>query len=213
MASLRRLTLAAAALAALPAFAQIHPKTPVPLVSPTPTPGFQPKDPGARGPKELPPTPTTAPTRTSTPTPAPPDQRFTGPRWGADQVLVPIVLTRLDAHSPCKTSSDFFNSGMFLASIDCYAQGRGPLGLKADVEVGQGIRLKNGWKVKSVEITFWDGTQPMNTDAHHGFDVRKKPAVGSDDPSVSLHLFCEPNYGIFVRGGVLIEGPHGTTPW
>jgi hypothetical protein len=215
--ALRRFAIAALAFAALPAAGQIRLRTPVPLISPTPTPGFQPKDPGAFGPKELPPTPTTAPTRTSTPTstptPAPPDQRFAGPRWGQDQFLLPVALTRLDAHSQCKTSSDFFNSGMFFASIDCYAQGRGPLGLKADVEVAQGLRLKNGWKVKSVDINFWDGTQPLNVDKHHGFDVRKKPAIGSDDPSVSLHLFCEPNYGIVVRGGVLIEGPHGTTPW
>ena len=217
MVSFRRLTLAAAALVALPALGQIQPKTPVPLVSPTPVPGFQPKDPGDRGPKTLPQTPTPAPTRTptrtATPTPLPPDVRFAGPTWGPDQRTLPIALTRLDRNSQCKTSSEYFNSGMFFASIDCYAQGRGPLGLKADVEVAQGLRLQNGWKVKSVEITFWDGTQPANTDSHHGFDVRKKPAIGSDDPSVTLHLFCEPNYGIVVRGGVLIEGPHGTTPW
>jgi len=61
---LRRLTLAAAALVALPALGQIQIRTPP-------------------GPKELPPTRTPAPTRTQTPTPAPPDQRFTGPRWRA----------------------------------------------------------------------------------------------------------------------------------
>jgi hypothetical protein len=211
MTRLCRLTLAAVALVALPALGQF--KTPVPIVSPTPVPGFQPKEFPNHGPKELPPTRTPVPTRTPTPTPAPPDQRFAGPRWGQDQRTLPIALTRLDRNSQCKTSSEYFNSGMFFASIDCYAQGRGPLGLKANVEVAQGLRLQNGWKVKSVEITFWDGTQPANTDSHHGFDVRKKPAIGSDDPSVTLHLFCEPNYGIVVRGGVLIEGPHGTTPW
>jgi hypothetical protein len=214
MAAFRRTLLVALALTALPALAQgLQLKTPVPLVPPTATPGFVPKDPGAHGPKELPPTRTPVPTRTPTPTPAAPDQRFAGPKWGADQHLLPIALTRLDARSQCKTTSDFFNSGMFFASIDCYAQGRGPLGLKADVDVAKGLRLKNGWKVKSVEITFWDGTQPVPPDSTHGFTVTHRPDVGSDDPSVSLHLFSDGFKGIVVRGGILIEGPHGTTPW
>jgi hypothetical protein len=102
---------------------------------------------------------------------------------------------------------------MFFVSIDCYAQGYGPLGLKADAEIANGLRLKNGWKVKSVTITAWDGTEPPNPDDHHNFRVTKSPVIGSDDPSVSLHLFSDGFKGIFVRGGVLIEGPHGTTPW
>ncbi|MEO8054767.1 MAG: hypothetical protein ABI768_06415 [Acidobacteriota bacterium] len=208
------LALAVFALAALPATAQIKLKTPAPIVSPTPTPGgFQPLDPSRLGPKEVPPTRTPIPTRTATPTPVPLDERYAGPKWGPASSDVPIVVRRLDARSQCKTESFFFNSGMFYVSIDCYSQGRGPLGLKADVDVANGTRLKNGWKVKSVAINFWDGTQPLNPDSHHGFRVTRQPAVGSDDPSVALHLFAEGFNKITVRGGVMLEGPHGTTPW
>ena len=215
MSRLQRITLAAAALVALPALGQF--KTPVPIVSPTPVPGVPPRELPNHGPKELPPTRTPAPkrtpTRTANPTPMPPDSRYAGPTWGPDRYALPIAVTRLDSNSQCKSNAFFFNSGMFLVSIDCYAQGRGPLGLKVDAEVAKGLRLKNGWKVKSVTIGSWDGTEPPNPDSHHGFRVTKSPVVGSDDPSVSLHLFSDGFKGIFVRGGVLIEGPHGTTPW
>jgi hypothetical protein len=213
MSRLQRFTLAAAALVALPALGQTQFKTPVPIVSPTPVPGFQPKDPSALGPKELPPTRTPAPTRTPTPTPAPPDQRFAGPRWGTDQYLLPVKMTRLDAQSRCKSGGDFLNSGKVRLYVDCVFLGNGPLGLKADFEVAKGLRLKNGWKVKSFELHATDGTEPFPADSHHGFRITQTPVVGSDNPEFSVHLFAELTKGIYVEGGVLIEGPHGTTPW
>lgn len=213
MTRLRRLTLAAAALVALPALGQIQLKTPVPIVSPTPTPGFRPLDPGSLGPKELPPTRTPVPTRTATPTPVPQDQRFAGPRWGTDQYLLPVKMTRLDAQSRCKSGGDFLNSGKVRLYVDCVFLGNGPLGLKADFEVAKGLHLKNGWKVKSFELHAADGTEPFPADSHHGFRITQTPAVGSDSPEFSVHLFAELTKGIYVEGGVLIEGPHGTTPW
>lgn len=217
MTRLRCLTLACVALVALPALGQLQLKTPVPLVSPTPVPGFQPKDPADRGPKMLPPTPTPAPTRTptrtATPTPLPPDQRFAGPRWGTDQYLLPVKMTRLDAQSRCKSGGDFLNSGKVRLYVDCVFLGNGPLGLKADFEVAKGLHLKNGWKVKSFELHAAEGTQPFPADSHHGFRVTQTPALGSDSPEFTVHLFAELSKGIYVEGGVLIEGPHGTTPW
>lgn len=192
---------------------KINEKGPDKLVPPTATPGFQPKDPGERGPKALPPTPTPAPTRTPTPTPAPPDQRYAGPKWGPDQYLIGIRMTRLDAQSRCKSAGDFLNSGKVRLSVDCVYLGNGPLGLKADFEVGTGLRLKNGWKVKSFEMAAALGTEPPGTDSHHGFNVTKAPVIGSDNPEFTVHLFAELTKGVVVEGGVLIEGPHGTTPW
>jgi hypothetical protein len=192
---------------------RINEKGPDKLVPPTPTVGFQPKDPGERGPKVLPPTPTSGPTRTPTPTPVPPDQRFAGPRWGTDQYLLAIRMTRLDAQSRCKSAGDFLNGGRVRLSVDCAFLGNGPFGLKADFEVANGLRLRNGWKVKSFEMNSALGTEPAGTDSHHGFNVTKTPVIGSDNPEFSVHLFAELTKAIVVEGGVLIEGPHGTTPW
>jgi hypothetical protein len=214
MTRLCRLTLAAAALVALPALGQLQLKTPVPIVSPTPTPAPRgPTEYVPHTPKELPPTRTPVPTRTATPTPVPPDQRFAGPRWGTDQYLLPVKMTRLDAQSRCKSGGDFLNSGKVRLFVDCVFLGNGPLGLKADFEVAKGLHLKNGWKVKSFELHATDGTEPFPADSHHGFRITQTPAVGSDSPEFSVHLFAELTKGIYVEGGVLIEGPHGTTPW
>ncbi len=212
MADFRRSALVVlVALSAPPAAAQF--KTPVPIVSPTPTPGFTPKEYQPRTPKEAPTHAAPAPTRTPTPTPPPLDTRFVGPSWGPEQRAVPIAVRRLDAHSQCKSSSDVLNSGKVRIAIDCYAQGYGPLGLKVDADVAAGIRLKNGWKVKNFQMGAALGTEPPNPDATHGFRVTKAPIVGSDDPSFSLHLFSDRFKGIVVEGGVQIEGPRGTTPW
>ena len=193
---------------------KINEKGPEKLIPPTATPAPRgPVEFVPHGPKELPPTPTHAPTRTPTPTPVPPDVRPLGPTWGPTHSDVPIIVKRLDSPSQCKTTSFFQQSGKFLVMIDCYAQGYGPLGLRADVDIAKGIRLKNGWKVKGFTIFPYDGTQPPNPDSHHGFSVTRQPSAGSDDPSVSLRLFSEWGKGIQIIGDVQLEGPHGTTPW
>jgi hypothetical protein len=204
----------AAALAQVSPPGRITDKTPDKIVSPTPTPApRQPKEYVPPGPQELPPTPTQAPTRTPTPTPAPPDSQLAGPRWGTDQATLPISIHRLDNRTQCKSGGDFLNGGRFSIFVDCVNQGYGPLGLKADFEIWKGLRLKNGWKVKSLQVNSALGTEPANPDSHHGFNVSKSPAVGSDNPETTIHLFAEGFKEIRVEGGLTIEGPHGTTPW
>ena len=206
--------------AAFAAMAQVTPppkitdKTPDKLASPTPVPNrikeYQPNLP-----QELPPTRTPGPTRTPTRTPTPgPDSRIAGPRWGTDQFLLPIAIRRLDNVSQCKSGGDFLNGGGVRIFVDCANQGYGALGLKADFDIWKGLRLKNGWKVKNLDMHASSfGTEPAGTDARHGFRVSTPPAVGSDNPETTVHLFAERATEIVVEGGLTIEGPHGTLPW
>jgi hypothetical protein len=83
-----------------------------------------------------------------------------------------------------------------------------PNGVRATPEAFTGFRLKNGWKVKEFAIF---GVEK----SRHGADWqwRQTPAKGTDDPSMRMHVFAEPNTHVKVRVKVEIEGPTGTNPY
>ncbi len=204
MTRLCRLTLAAAALVALPAPGQTHFKTPVPIVSPTP--GFQPKEFPNHGPKELPPTRTPVPTRTPTPTPVPQDVRHLDVKTGE------LVTRKQSAPSACETKIDSSDQGrQTFVQIHCPLVP--PTGLKADFEFWKGLRLKNGWKVASLKADWSGSSNPQPPDNNHtGFRVTTSPVVDSDNPETTLHLFATPSLTIDVEVVLTVKGPAGTSP-
>lgn len=203
MTRLCRLTLAAAALVALPALGQF--KTPVPIISPTPVPGFQPKEFPNHGPKELPPTRTPVPTRTPTPTPVPPDVRNLDARPGE------IVVKKQSAPSGCTTKVETPNPTQTFVQIQCPLAP--PTGLKADFEFWKGLRLKNGWKVSFLKADWSGASNPQPPDnVHTGFRVSTAPVVDSDNPETTLHLFATPGLTINVEVVLTVKGPAGTSP-
>jgi hypothetical protein len=200
---LRRFTLAAAALVALPALGQF--KTPVPIVSPTPAPGSQRKELPNHGPKELPPTRTPVPTRTPTPTPVPPVVRQFDVRPGE------IVVKKQSAPSGCSTKVETPSPTQTFVQIHCPLTP--PTGLKADFEFWKGLRLRNGWKVSSLKAEWSGASNPQPPDNNHtGFRVSTAPAVDSDNPETTLHLFATPGLTINVEVVLTVKGPAGTSP-
>ena len=184
---------------------KINEKGPAKLVPPTPTPGPRLLDPGARGPKELPPTPTHAPTRTPTATPAPPAVRNLDVRPGE------IVVKKQSAPSGCTTKVDSPNPTQTFVQIRCPLAP--PTGLTADFEFWRGVRLKNGWRVDSLKADWSGSSNPQPPDnSHTGFRISTAPVVGSDNPEMTLHLFATPGLTIDVEVVLRVKGPAGTSP-
>ncbi len=87
--------------------------------------------------------------------------------------------------------------------VDC---GLVPFGGRATPEAFAGYRLKNGWKVKSFDV--------VDTNPNAGnWEWRKTPAKGSDDPSMSMHVWAEGGGWVLALVKVEIEGPAGTNPY
>ncbi len=81
-----------------------------------------------------------------------------------------------------------------------------PFGGRATPEAFAGYRLKNGWKVKSFDVV------ATNPNAGN-WEWRKTPAKGSDDPSMSMHVWADGGGWVLALVKVEIEGPAGTNPY
>lgn len=87
--------------------------------------------------------------------------------------------------------------------LDC---GGVPAGMRATPETFGGFRLKHGWKVKSLELL---QEQKRNGD----WQWRERPAIGSDNPAMRMHLWANADGMVHVIARVTIEGPAGTDPY
>jgi hypothetical protein len=90
--------------------------------------------------------------------------------------------------------------------LDC---DNNPGGGRTTPEAFTGFRLKNGWRVKSFDIGLATPANPSYQD----YQWRKPPTVGSDDPSLRMHLWANAGGWIRVTVKIEIEGPAGTNPY
>ncbi len=89
-----------------------------------------------------------------------------------------------------------------------------PTGGRVDATAYEDFRLKNGWRIKEVHVTF--PSEPhvdFMDDSNKVFRWLRQPQVGSDDPSMSVHLAVNPALALTVNVEVLIEGPAGRDPY
>ncbi len=80
-------------------------------------------------------------------------------------------------------------------------------GGKASPEAYLDFRLKNGWRIKSVD----EDPQPQR--GNNGFTLTWKPQVGSDNPYMHAHIWSGFLSNINVGVRITIEGPAGTDPY
>ena len=81
-------------------------------------------------------------------------------------------------------------------------------GARATPEAFTGFHLKNEWKVKD-----WAIGQSHSEDKA-GWEWRKTPLKGTDDPSMRMHVWASPgSFDAYAQVKVTIEGPAGTNPY
>lgn len=80
-------------------------------------------------------------------------------------------------------------------------------GIKATPEAYKGFTLKNGWRIKSINVSHWRLGKTQ-------FRWKEKPEIGSDNPYMQVLVSADP-LGSFTKEGVsvLIEGPRGRDPY
>ena len=81
-------------------------------------------------------------------------------------------------------------------------------GGRATPEAFTNFRLKNGWRVKSYEMV---GVVKPSEGAD--WQWRKTPSVGTDDPSMKMHVWANVRQDVCNTVKVTIEGPAGTNPY
>lgn len=84
----------------------------------------------------------------------------------------------------------------------------------ADPEAYANFRLKNGWRVKSVEPP--ETVRRSTVRGRFGatrFEMRVTPVAGSDNPYMQAHIGGGPGSFRSVGVRVIIEGPQGTDPY
>jgi hypothetical protein len=80
-------------------------------------------------------------------------------------------------------------------------------GGKGTPEAFSGFRLKNGWKVKSIEVK----RAPDNSSGDWRWD--RRPTEGTDDPSMRVHIWANQFGSQRIGVRVVIEGAEGTSPY
>jgi hypothetical protein len=80
-------------------------------------------------------------------------------------------------------------------------------GGRATPEAFTNFHLKNGWRVKSYEVV---GVVKSNG---ADWQWRKTPSVGTDDPSMTMHVWANVREQVCNTVKVTIEGPAGTNPY
>jgi hypothetical protein len=80
-------------------------------------------------------------------------------------------------------------------------------GGRATPEAFTNFRLRNGWRVKSYELV---GVVKSNG---ADWQWRKTPGVGTDDPSMTMHVWANVREQVCNTVKVTIEGPAGTNPY
>jgi hypothetical protein len=82
-------------------------------------------------------------------------------------------------------------------------------GARANPEAFQNFTLKNGWKIKSIEIT----PEYRRGLGHGEWQWTTRPSRGSDNPYVQMHLVAEDRHSVQIYIKITIEGPAGTDPY
>jgi len=135
--------------------------------------------------------------------------RFAG---SANAPLCEIVI--LDANAPGPAGLPGRPAAGVFFNLRC---GLSPTGARSDPEAFTSFRLKNGWKVKSFDVTgvrrlVSPGERPAG-EQDANWQWTKTPTVGTDDPSSKLHLWTNANRAMQLFVKVEIEGPAGTNPY
>ncbi|MEO8055547.1 MAG: hypothetical protein ABI768_10345 [Acidobacteriota bacterium] len=120
----------------------------------------------------------------------------------------------VDANTPDLSSAPGRPAAGVFFNLRCAAS---PVGARSDPEAFTSFRLKNGWKVKSFDVTgvqrrVWPGDRPAG-EQDANWQWTKTPSVATDDPSAKLHLWTNANRWITLFVKVEIEGPAGTNPY
>lgn len=100
--------------------------------------------------------------------------------------------------------------------VDCVTAYGAPslTGGKADATAFGGFRLKNGWRIKDIHVTFPSELHvDYLEDPAKTFRWLRKPEIGSDDIDMKAHVSVNPGLMMVVNVKVLIEGPGGTDPY
>jgi hypothetical protein len=93
-------------------------------------------------------------------------------------------------------------------SIDCAPGGiPAPTGGRATPEAFTGLPLKNGWKVKAVEIL--DEIRVGTGE----WLWRQRPSLGATDAGMKMHVWANAGGRYAVSVKVTIEGPEGSNPY
>src|SRR5207253_2091105 len=82
-------------------------------------------------------------------------------------------------------------------------------GGRADFEAFKNFRLKNGWKIKSVEVLPREDFPKSGGDFVSG----GKPVIGSDNPFMKFSIWADAGGRKEVIVAVRIEGPECTDPY
>ena len=90
--------------------------------------------------------------------------------------------------------------------LSCYTS---VMGNRSDQEAYLGFRLKRGWRVVDYEIEQGPSPQQFSVGGWRW----TPPALGSDDPHYSVHLWAEMSQIVWIKVRLWIEGPEGTDPY
>jgi hypothetical protein len=140
---------------------------------------------------------------------------------GIDVTVQPKLVTKLlDRKSAKEAGADFPANGEATCSYTTSEDGDtsgtehlifqlvcgGVLGGKADFEAYSNFTLKNGWKVKSYQIS-----EVKNGSS--GWRWVTTPTNGSTSTYSKVHLWANGHATVNVKLTVTIEGPEGTNPY
>lgn len=137
-----------------------------------------------------------------------------GARFGGSAKASLCEMLVVDAKSPDLSSVPGRPAAGVFFNLRC---GQLPVGARSDPEAFTSFRLKNGWKVKSFDVTgvrklVWPGSRPAS-EQDANWQWTKTPSVATDDPSAKLHLWTNANRAMQLFVKVEIEGPAGTNPY
>jgi hypothetical protein len=82
-------------------------------------------------------------------------------------------------------------------------------GARANPEAFINFRLKNNWKIKSVDTSQID----LSTCTGANWQWQTRPSEGTDNPYMQMHLVSEPFQCLVRAVKITIEGPAGTNPY
>jgi hypothetical protein len=121
-----------------------------------------------------------------------------------------------EGFSTCTIGQADWSSSPGIAGGDIASTGTGVLlriicdglstGGRGNPEAFASFTLKNGWKVKSVEMA-----ELVKRSGDWGWDTR--PAVGSNNPYMKMHMWATTGGQVSLNVKIWIEGPQGTNPY